>query len=166
MRILGQPCEFYLCVEVLLAGLIFDFARIGMAFIGPVRVRPRRLSALSVFHSKSFLYGALVWARRALNSQKRRFPARAQYYINQATHSPRLVQLSGTFTWAFLLAGPCFGLLSDRFDRRGLTMCVLCAELALSVLVGLLLLAGRMRPALMLGYMLASSVCMVLDTTR
>ena len=29
---------------------------------------PGRLSALSVFHSKSVLYGAFVWARRALNS--------------------------------------------------------------------------------------------------
>ena len=36
--------------------------------------RPRRLGGLSVLHSKSVLYGALVWARRALNRQKRRFP--------------------------------------------------------------------------------------------
>ena len=38
---------------------------------------PGRLSALSVFLCKSVLYGVFVWARRALNSQKRRFPARA-----------------------------------------------------------------------------------------
>ena len=37
---------------------------------------PGRLSALTVFHSKSVLYGAFVWARRALNSPKRRFLAR------------------------------------------------------------------------------------------
>jgi hypothetical protein len=36
-----------------------------------------RLSAISVFLCKSFLYGAFVWARRALKHQKRRFPARA-----------------------------------------------------------------------------------------
>jgi hypothetical protein len=35
------------------------------------------LSALSVFLLKSILYGAFVWARRALNGPKRRFPARA-----------------------------------------------------------------------------------------
>ena len=40
-----------------------------------VRARPERLSALSVSHSKSILYGAFVWVRRALNSPKRRFPA-------------------------------------------------------------------------------------------
>jgi hypothetical protein len=40
-----------------------------------VRALPGRLSGLSVSHSKSVLYGAFVWARRAL-SQKRRFPAR------------------------------------------------------------------------------------------
>jgi hypothetical protein len=38
---------------------------------------PGRLSALSVFLCKSVLYGAFVWACRAFNSQKRRFPARA-----------------------------------------------------------------------------------------
>jgi hypothetical protein len=37
---------------------------------------PERLSALSISLCKSVLYGDFVWARRALNSQKRRFPAR------------------------------------------------------------------------------------------
>jgi hypothetical protein len=39
--------------------------------------RPGRLGTLSVFLCKSFLCGAFVWARRALNSRKWRFPARA-----------------------------------------------------------------------------------------
>ena len=38
---------------------------------------PGRLSALSIYLCKSVFYGAFVWARRALNIQKRRFPARA-----------------------------------------------------------------------------------------
>ena len=38
--------------------------------------RPGRLSALSVFLGKSVFYGVFVWARRALNSQKWRSPAR------------------------------------------------------------------------------------------
>jgi hypothetical protein len=38
---------------------------------------PGRLRALSVFLCESAFYGTFVWARRALNSQKRRFPARA-----------------------------------------------------------------------------------------
>jgi hypothetical protein len=42
-----------------------------------VRAALRRLSALSVSLCKSILYGAFVWARRALSRQKRRFPARA-----------------------------------------------------------------------------------------
>jgi hypothetical protein len=42
-----------------------------------VRDRPGKLSALGVFPSKSVLYGAFVWACRVLNSQKRRFWARA-----------------------------------------------------------------------------------------
>jgi hypothetical protein len=33
-----------------------------------VRARPGRLSALSVFHSKTIFYGGFVWARRALDS--------------------------------------------------------------------------------------------------
>jgi ribosomal protein L2 len=40
-----------------------------------VRTRAGRLSALSVFHSKSSLYGDFGWACRALNSQKWRFSA-------------------------------------------------------------------------------------------
>ena len=38
---------------------------------------PGRLSARSVSLCKSVFYGAFVWARGALNSQNRRFPARA-----------------------------------------------------------------------------------------
>jgi hypothetical protein len=36
-----------------------------------------RLSALSIFLCESVFYGTFVWARRALNSPKRRFLARA-----------------------------------------------------------------------------------------
>ena len=39
--------------------------------------RSGRLRAISVFLRKSGFYGAFVWAPRALNNQKRRFPARA-----------------------------------------------------------------------------------------
>ena len=39
--------------------------------------RRGRLSALSVFLCKSGFYDAFVWARRALNGLKRRFPVRA-----------------------------------------------------------------------------------------
>jgi hypothetical protein len=42
-----------------------------------VRAVPGRLSVISVSLCKSVLYGAFVWAHRALNSRKRRFPARA-----------------------------------------------------------------------------------------
>jgi hypothetical protein len=58
------------------------------------------LSTLSVFHSKLFLYGGFVWARMALNNQKRRFPARAvgpeklgaqvRELGSYKTHSPHL----------------------------------------------------------------------------
>jgi hypothetical protein len=39
---------------------------------------PGAISALSVFLCESVLHGAFVWARRALSSRKRRFPARAE----------------------------------------------------------------------------------------
>jgi hypothetical protein len=54
--------------------------------------RPEGLSALSVFLYKSVLPGVFVWARRALNRQKRRFLARA---VKQAALS---------FTWEVSLA--------------------------------------------------------------
>jgi len=46
------------------------------------------LSGLSVFQSKSLLYGIFVWACRALNSSKRRFPTRAgQGFVNLIDNS-------------------------------------------------------------------------------
>jgi hypothetical protein len=42
----------------------------------PVRAHPGRLGALGISYYKSVLYGTFVWARGALNSAKRRFPAR------------------------------------------------------------------------------------------
>ena len=46
------------------------------AMLATVRAAQERLSAISVFHRKFILYGGFVWARGALNSRKRRFPAR------------------------------------------------------------------------------------------
>ena len=108
---------------VLLAGLLFDFARIAMAFLGP-------------------------------------------YYMNDVTHSPRLVQLTGAASWCFLIAGPCFGLISDRFDRRRTVLTVLCIEAAMAAVVGLLMVRGLMQPGFMFIYMMQSSICGVLDTTN
>ena len=71
-----------------------------------------------------------------------------------------------TYSWSFLILGPCFGLLSDRFDRRRTVIVILFIEMALSVIVGLLLMTGQMTPGLMLVYMVFSSVCKVLDTTN
>ena len=46
--------------------------------LGPHRPgTPGRLRSLSISHSASVLYGTFVWARRVLNSKKRRFLARA-----------------------------------------------------------------------------------------
>ena len=57
---------------------------------------PGHLSTLSVFLCKSVFYGAFVWARRALNSRKRRFPARAVYRpIEPASVTARLAVARG-----------------------------------------------------------------------
>ena len=44
---------------------------------GTVRTLSGRLSARADFHRKLDLHVAFVWARKALNRPKRRFPARA-----------------------------------------------------------------------------------------
>jgi hypothetical protein len=49
--------------------------RLKAAKAATVRALPGRLRTLGVFHSKSVLYDTFVWARRALKSLKRRFPA-------------------------------------------------------------------------------------------
>ena len=64
-----------------------------------VRARPGRLSVLSVFHSKSGLYGAFVSACRALNSQNRRFPARAEYRAYDDFTATQFAQVRGTPCW-------------------------------------------------------------------
>jgi hypothetical protein len=60
--------------------------------------RPVAFKRLSVSHRKSILYGAFVWARRALNGQKRWFPARAEDRVALA-RSPRC---PGLDPWAGL----------------------------------------------------------------
>jgi hypothetical protein len=65
---------FEIAAESPAAGQIAADAR---AELNTVRAVPGRLSAISIFPCKSVLYGAFVRARRALNRQKRRFPARA-----------------------------------------------------------------------------------------
>jgi hypothetical protein len=60
-----------------LFAILLSYRSTSTLFVPTVRARPGRLSALRVYHSKPFLHGTCVWARRPLNSQKRRFPARA-----------------------------------------------------------------------------------------
>ena len=71
------PCHLYPHTDMEARGL--EAVRLLPALLDgslqAVRARRGRLSALSVSHSKSVLYGGFVWARRALNSQKRRFLA-------------------------------------------------------------------------------------------
>jgi hypothetical protein len=50
---------------------------------------PGRLSALRVFHSKSFLYGAFVWVRRVLNRQKTAVPGPGRYSTARGRRSTR-----------------------------------------------------------------------------
>jgi hypothetical protein len=61
---------------VVAGGLFVNQSVTGVGFL-TVRAIPRRLSSISIFLRKSVLYGAFVWEHRALNSRKRRFPARA-----------------------------------------------------------------------------------------
>jgi hypothetical protein len=56
-----------------------EFYGVGSGPLGP-------FSAFSVSHSKSVLHGAFVWARRALNRPKRRFPARTVGRVADLIH--------------------------------------------------------------------------------
>jgi hypothetical protein len=67
-------------VQELKGGVNIDCLRFGLSIdhsLTAVRAHSGRLSALCIYHSKSLLYGTFVWVHRALNSPKRRFPARA-----------------------------------------------------------------------------------------
>ena len=62
-----------------------------------VRARPGQLSALSVSHSESVLYGAFLWARGVLNGPKRRFPARAVFKMHAGFSTSLRGPLSALF---------------------------------------------------------------------
>jgi hypothetical protein len=62
--------------------------------------RPGPLGAFNLpyrFHSKSIFYGAFVWARGAINRQKRRFPARAVGSERHARCRQSLAELGITY---------------------------------------------------------------------
>lgn len=67
---------------------------------------------------------------------------------------------------AFLVLGPCFGVLSDKFDRRRTIITVLVVEACSTGLIAILLVADLMHPYLMFPFMMVSSACQVLDTTN
>jgi hypothetical protein len=72
----ATPCLSMLANEVSAAG--FKFTKVPGETTGvTVRALPGRSSALRVSHRESVFYGTFVWACRALNGRKRRFPARA-----------------------------------------------------------------------------------------
>jgi hypothetical protein len=96
-KIMGQPCEFQALAPAWRRpsphGPWSNTS--GWTRRSTVRARPGRLSAISVFLCKSVLYGAFVWARRALNIQKRRFPARADKEHDKAERSGLLQARDG-----------------------------------------------------------------------
>ena len=76
------------------------------------------------------------------------------------------MQLTGSAQWAFLIAGPCFGLLSDKYDRRRTVLSVLAFMTALTLVLVALLSTSLMIWPLMYLYMVMASMCTVLDTTN
>ena len=66
-----------------------------MASLETVRARPGRLSARSVFHSKSGLCGTFVWARRARTAQNGGFRPGQMVYTRSRTV---LVPMSSVIT--------------------------------------------------------------------
>jgi hypothetical protein len=64
-------------LQVLTGAIIFAMPQMRVVLYMICPGPPGRLSALSIFNSNPVFYVAFVWARRAPNNQKRRFPARA-----------------------------------------------------------------------------------------
>ena len=81
---------------------------------------PGRLSDLSIFHSKSLLYGAivLVWVWWALNSPKRRFAARADCKSCAA----------GKYSNAGHSAAVCIACVAGRYALAAAATCTSCPQ--------------------------------------
>ncbi len=90
----------------------------------------------------------------------------ASYLINRITGAPLLVQLAGAAFFAPMFFGGIIGgVISDRFDRRGTIMKQLALLVPVALLMGVVVLSGRVQVWMVYVFMLAVGVGGVLDMT-
>ena len=88
------------------------------------------------------------------------------YFVNQRTHSPRLVQLTGTMMWAPLLfAGLIGGSLADRFDRRRIVLAQFSTLMPLVGLIGFASLTNHLEVWMIFPFQICIGVGWVIDMT-
>ena len=88
------------------------------------------------------------------------------YVVNEATGSPRLVQLTGTAMWSpLLLAGLAGGAVADRFDRRRTVLALFVALVPATAALGLLELFGHLAIWIVFPFMLLVGVGWIIDMT-
>jgi predicted MFS family arabinose efflux permease len=88
------------------------------------------------------------------------------YVVNEATGSPRLVQLTGAMLWTpLLLAGMVGGTVSDRFSRHRVLMGQFVVLCPLTIAVGCLALLDRLMLPVLYAYMVVAGFGWVIDMT-
>ena len=87
-------------------------------------------------------------------------------YVTEATGSPRYVQLTGTCLMVMLLLGPCFGIISDRYDRRRTVAISLATMSAITYTVAAALYLRVFVWQLIYPFCLFVGLANVLDTTN
>ena len=92
-----------------------------------VRARPGRLSGLRVSHSESFLCGAFVWARRALNHRKRQSESGKNgfnYVLGSDQYGDGIADIQG---WRMALArGGAMPIEADAAERVSVDVDKVC----------------------------------------
>ena len=90
----------------------------------------------------------------------------AALHVNEATDSPRLVQLTGTTLWAPLLVGGVIGgVVADRFDRLRTIRVQMVVMVAMLLVAGTLLRTDRLEVWMMYPFLLLAGIGWVGDMT-
>ena len=123
-----------------------------------------RVSALDTFRVPSF---GLIWLSGLIWHLSRwGVSFLGSVVVNDLTHSPRLVQLTGSLLYAPLLVGGVLGgLVSDRFDRLRTVRLQLGVIVPLTVAIGALASAGRLEVWMLYLYMFMVGIGWVTDMT-
>jgi predicted MFS family arabinose efflux permease len=128
---------------------------------GDSTAAPRLLTAFEAPGFRAFYLSGICWFWGRWGTA-----FLAAYYINQATDSPRLVQLTGTSIWGpMLLGGVAGGVIADRYHRVKIVRLQLFVMIPATALIGVLEVTERLEPWMVYPVLIVAGFAWVVDMT-